>query len=305
MRNVFFGHTGLENMGNSCYLNSVIQCLSNTVFLKNYITNSTFKKEINHKSQREGKIMIHFSYLISALWVGTYGSLRPYGFKQAIGLCEEKFLGNAQQDAHEFLTILLDLLNKDLKSSLRGDDQGTIYKLFNGQYKSTIKCRTCGTKSEPKCEPFLGLSLNLPNQRSTLKKCLDTYFSESEITWACPKCKKNQDSIKMLDITKSPLILVIHLNRNETGLSKKQTFVSFPWSLNLEPYISHKHKNNSYNLYAVSNHIGESVNAGHYTSYCKNSISGNWLQYDDTTVSVVRPQEIQSSAAYILFYTTN
>ena len=56
-----------------------------------------------------------------------------------------------------------------------------------------------------------------------------------------------------------------------------------------------------YDLYAVSNHYG-GMGGGHYTAYCKLNEDGNWYCFDDSHVSAVRPETVQSEAAYVLFY---
>ena len=54
-----------------------------------------------------------------------------------------------------------------------------------------------------------------------------------------------------------------------------------------------------YDLFAVSNHYG-GMGGGHYTAHAKNE--GRWMHFDDSTVTEVRPSEVQSAAAYVLFY---
>ncbi len=58
-----------------------------------------------------------------------------------------------------------------------------------------------------------------------------------------------------------------------------------------------------YDLYSVVNHHGESMNSGHYTSFCRNPVDGIWRHFDDTKVSVVADEsQLVTSGAYILFY---
>jgi ubiquitin C-terminal hydrolase len=57
-----------------------------------------------------------------------------------------------------------------------------------------------------------------------------------------------------------------------------------------------------YDLYAISNHFG-SLNGGHYTAYCKNSLDQEWYNFDDSSVSkVIDEQRVITPAAYLLFY---
>ena len=41
---------------------------------------------------------------------------------------------------------------------------------------------------------------------------------------------------------------------------------------------------------------------GHYTAFMRPGMSSEWLSFDDTKVSVMQPHEVQSAAAYVLFY---
>jgi ubiquitin carboxyl-terminal hydrolase 8 len=57
-----------------------------------------------------------------------------------------------------------------------------------------------------------------------------------------------------------------------------------------------------FQLYAVSNHYG-TMDAGHYTAYCKSAEHNKWFKFDDQDVMEISGNEVRSSAAYILFYT--
>lgn len=58
-----------------------------------------------------------------------------------------------------------------------------------------------------------------------------------------------------------------------------------------------------FNLFAVSNHYGASMDSGHYTAYCKNPEFNKWFKFDDQDVMEINSYEVRNSAAYILFYT--
>lgn len=151
----------------------------------------------------------------------------------------------AQQDSHEFLTILIDWLHSDLQyhQSLAINrqmklspaekaweefvkcKQSKILDLFYGQIKSTVKCTSCYTESAT-YESFSNLSLELvvtsDDRKYQIQQCLKMYFSGEEIHgWNCPKCKIKKTAIKLLNISKLPTILVIHLKR----------FLNFGWKL--------------------------------------------------------------------------
>ena len=131
------GIVGLFNMGNTCYLNSSIQCLSHTPIFRDYFTSKCYLNDINTTNPlgHEGHLAQVFAVLINNIWkkfnqpalpqskrVTTPGSyapinapaLTPKTFKESIGKFSEHFAGNEQHDAQELLAFLLGGLSEDL-----------------------------------------------------------------------------------------------------------------------------------------------------------------------------------------------
>lgn len=73
--------------------------------------------------------------------------------------------------------------------------------------------------------------------------------------------------------------------------------------LNMEGVVKSSNPGYSkFKLYAVSNHYG-TMDAGHYTAYCKNPEFNRWFKFDDQDVMEINGNEVRSAAAYILFFT--
>ncbi|XP_055545273.1 ubiquitin carboxyl-terminal hydrolase 15 isoform X2 [Wyeomyia smithii] len=332
------GLTGLKNLGNTCYMNSILQCLSNSTFLTEYFTEGLFRQHLNGNNKTQGRIAEEVAAVIVTLWTGKYKCIASKNLRYVVGQYERQFGGIEQQDSHEFLTILMDWLHSDLQTVsmkietsldqlppsekawveyLKGKES-YVSQLFYGQIKSTVKCRRCGKESAT-YESFSNLSLELPNDanRCHLNDCLEMYFHGEDIRgWNCPQCKDNQVAIKKLDISRLPSILVIHFKRFyadpdaiSTVYKKKQNYVKFPltefdMSAHIAPSEINRNlrlRNRRYHLYGVSNHYG-SMESGHYTAFCKNSIHQIWYKFDDHMVSSLDVSDVCSSAAYILFY---
>ncbi|XP_014340144.2 ubiquitin carboxyl-terminal hydrolase 43a [Latimeria chalumnae] len=165
----------------------------------------------------------------------------------------------------------------------------------------------------------------------TLDECFQLYTKEEQLApddaWKCPHCKKLQQGMVKLNLWTLPNILIIHLKRfRQVGerRNKLSTLVRFPlsgldmaphvvkrnqgakslltqWSSWKQPYPENHQVDFLYDLYAVCNHHG-SMQGGHYTAYCRNSVDGQWYSYDDSNVESVLEEEVCTRGAYILFY---
>nr|XP_015203406.1 PREDICTED: ubiquitin carboxyl-terminal hydrolase 19 [Lepisosteus oculatus] len=189
------GFTGLVNLGNTCFMNSVIQSLSNTRELRDYFHDRAFETEINCSNPlgTGGRLAIGFAVLLRALWKGTHHAFQPSKLKAIVASKASQFTGYAQHDAQEFMAFLLDGLHEDLNriqnkpytetvdSDGRQDEvvaeeawqrhkmrnDSFIVDLFQGQYKSKLVCPVC-SKVSITFDPFLYLPVPLPQKQKVL-----------------------------------------------------------------------------------------------------------------------------------------
>uniref|UniRef100_A0A2K5V7Y4 ubiquitinyl hydrolase 1 n=1 Tax=Macaca fascicularis TaxID=9541 RepID=A0A2K5V7Y4_MACFA len=319
--------TGLRNLGNTCYMNSILQCLCNAPHLADYFL--TGKAIMSNLLGHKGEVAEEFGIIMKALWTGQYRYISPKDFKITIGKINDQFAGYSQQDSQELLLFLMDGLHEDLNKWLWErimkhcrdcsdhctpawvtDNESIIVALFQGQFKSTVQCLTCHKKSRT-FEAFMYLSLPLAStSKCTLQDCLRLFSKEEKLTdnnrFYCSHCRARRDSLKKIEIWKLPPVLLVHLKRfsyDGRWKQKLQTSVDFPLeNLDLSQYvIGPKNNLKKYNLFSVSNHYG-GLDGGHYTAYCKNAARQRWFKFDDHEVSDISVSSVKSSAAYILFY---
>ncbi|NXI69671.1 UBP50 hydrolase, partial [Anseranas semipalmata] len=257
-----------------------------------------------------------FGYLMSDMWLGEFDCVSPEVFRSALGARYPTFSERTQQDAQEFLICVLNELHEALKKVRAqlwpgpGSETSIITQLFEGQLSYDITCLECKTTTD-KPEIFTVLSLPIPSESTcSLQDCLKCFFQQDKLTWNnqihCSWCGTKQDAAVKATIAKAPQIVIFHLKRFEwQGNYKKKllTDICYPLSnLDLSPYSYPLfHKNSEYSLCAVVNHSGL-LDGGHYTAFCKHSVTKNWYSFDDSQITKIPNSSVQTEAAYLLFY---
>uniref|UniRef100_A0A8D0KQC4 ubiquitinyl hydrolase 1 n=1 Tax=Strix occidentalis caurina TaxID=311401 RepID=A0A8D0KQC4_STROC len=307
------GLTGLRNLGNTCYMNAILQCLCSVPPLVEYfLSGDTFPSK--------GYSAAAFGCLMSDMWCGEFDSVSPEVFYSVLGKQYPTFSKRTQEDAQEFLICVLNELHQALKKVRAqlwcfGDwsvsETSIITQLFEGQLSYEITCLGCKTTTD-RPESFTILSLPIPSKSAcSLQDCLECFFQQDTLTWNnqiyCSWCGTKQDAAVKATITKAPQIIIFHLKRFEWqgwGKRKLSTDICYPLSnLDLSPYSSPLfYKNAEYSLCAVVNHSGF-LNKGHYTAFCKHSVTKNWYSFDDAQITKIPNSSVQTDTAYLLFYT--
>jgi ubiquitin C-terminal hydrolase len=169
------GLCGLQNLGNTCYLNAVVQCLSHTAPLRALILSDQATKSINMESKfgRKGDAVKEVTSLFKRMWSGKHKSVAPYAFKTALDKWTPMFRGYQQQDAHEALAFLLDALHEDTNLSNPNEKPSVIDSIFGGSFQSKLVCPVCATESTSS-ESFQVVSLEMLDNNASASSGLST-----------------------------------------------------------------------------------------------------------------------------------
>ncbi|XVF47045.1 hypothetical protein PTKIN_Ptkin03bG0077700 [Pterospermum kingtungense] len=224
------GLTGLQNLGNTCFMNSAIQCLAHTPKMVDYFLGD-YSREINPDNPlgMNGEISSAFGDLLRKLWAPGATPVAPRTFKSKLARFAPQFNGFNQHDSQELLAFLLDGLHEDLNrvkskpysevkdGEGRQDEEvadeywqnhlarndSIIVDVCQGQFKSTLVCPEC-KKVSTTFDPFMYLSLPLPS--TTLRTmtvtviCTDGTSQPSPFTITVPKSGKLEDLIQALSV---------------------------------------------------------------------------------------------------------
>ena len=330
------GKCGLVNLGNTCFMNSIIQCLRHNYKLNEYFLTNKYLEDVkaSNKKKTQFPILVQWVKLINGIYDGDNCPISPQSFLRTFQLTSIKlerhlFGGFRQNDAQEFLQFLVDSLHESLenkvKISISGDPQNDMdkrhieaYKMYSDYFKSSysplVKYYYGQFMSEISnnhndnisysYDPFCCLSLEIPEGNNvTIYNCLDHFTKQEELEdYREEKHPQGTQYKKRLRIIKSPEHLILFFKRFNRKNRKIQTKITFPLeNFNISKYIYGYDKNDSmYDLYGVSYHMG-GCEGGHYIASCKN-IEGEWYKYDDSRISKISDDNIDNQSAYCVFY---
>jgi len=331
------GLSGLNNLGNTCYINSFVAVLSHTYELNDFLNEEKYKKNLN--TIPESALLIEWNELRKMLWAKNC-TITPNKFIKTIQQIaeikdREMFTGYSQNDLPEFVLFIIDCfhnsLSREIKINISGQvenktdkiavkcfemikkmyskDFSEIWSMFYAVHISEITSLKTDKQLLITPEPYFMIDLPIPsdNKSPTLLDCFDLYVEDEildgENAWFNEKTKKKEDIKKRIQFWSFPDILVIDFKRFNFKNQKNQILINFPLdNLDLSKYVVGYKKNSyKYDLYGVCNHSGSSL-GGHYTAYVKNA-NNKWYHFNDKLVTELKNRDsIVSTKAYCLFY---
>jgi len=317
--------SGLVNLGNSCFMNSCLQCLVYTSPLQNYISSSHHNR--NCVTSSFCLFCQLHKDLPNILGKVKGSSFSPTQIFRSLPKISSCLRPGRQEDAHEFLMNTLDMLQKNaLKCHGRKikdekvKETSIVHRIFGGYLRSQVKCLHCKYESNT-YDACLHLSLEISAGRSVYRALRQFTLSErlsGANQYFCERCNHKRDASKQMTIFEPPLILIIHLKRfsfmsgmnefasfgmySRRGSGKINKHIAYDEALSLEPFMSYKHVGGvNFSLFAVLVHAGMSMNSGHYYSYIK-APDGKWNKMNDSLVRGCTIDDVLEQKAYLLFY---
>ncbi|KAK4484628.1 hypothetical protein RD792_007217 [Penstemon davidsonii] len=265
---------GLRNLGNSCYLNSVLQCLTYTPPLASFCLRflhssictfsslplylSIYACDLGVGKEKKGEcpFCILEKRIVRSLSIEAVSD-SPLRINSCLRIYAEHFRTGRQEDAHEFLRYVIDACHntclrlKKLHQPRRtngvangGDIGGTgetvVQEIFGGALQSQVECLSCGAESI-KVDEIMDISLDILHSGS-LKASLQKFFQPEVLDgnnkYKCDSCKELVAARKQMSILQAPNVLVIQLKRFEGMFGGKiDKPIAFDETLLLSSYM--------------------------------------------------------------------
>uniref|UniRef100_M4BS66 Ubiquitin carboxyl-terminal hydrolase n=1 Tax=Hyaloperonospora arabidopsidis (strain Emoy2) TaxID=559515 RepID=M4BS66_HYAAE len=333
---------GFANLGNTCYLNSVLQCLTYTPCFAQFLLEKTVSASFNggvvpflngHDMSKSSKTLCknglsshHNSSFCSVRCMSrllqlVHGTnavrvVQPKELVMNVRHISKRFRIGRQEDSHEFFRLLLDSMQSSclrkarIKSETHAAASTTfVHRIFGGKLKSSLKCAKCGYVSE-RVDDFLDLSLELSNGVHSVRGALRHFTAVEKLdncnAWKCSSCGKKSCAEKGLTIAACPNVLVIQLKRFDLLCGKIKRHIEFPSLLDIASGMSKNCDDRRRGRTKYELHA-VLVHAG-FSTDCGHyyafvkGASGQWYEMNDDSVRWVSLDTVLEQKAYMLFY---
>ncbi|XP_015084834.2 ubiquitin carboxyl-terminal hydrolase 20-like [Solanum pennellii] len=257
---------GLSNLGNTCFLNAVLQCIMHTVVLLQLLAS------IDHISPYHTIgfcVVCMIRNLVNLSMVGAYDCVSP----------------------------------RKIVSHLREPQDNIVKESFGGRFVSKLRCCNCEYFSVTQ-EPFIDISLDIEDIDS-VPAALNSFTKIEKFEFSCEMCEIHGSFEKQLLVDRAPSVAALHLKRfknNGTDIQKVEKHVSFPLELDMLLYTNEiNNEEMKYDLYAIIVHSGSSMSSGHYYSFIR-CAPNEWYKFNDKQVDFVEEDFVLAQEAYVIFY---
>lgn len=327
-------NNGLVNLGNTCYMNSAIQCLTH-LFIFNQ-DNSEFLKDIGKRNkQNDDELMVEWIGLQEELINNSSNTpVNPSKFlicfMNKIKKYDFYFESFRQNDCEEFINRLVELLHKSIERKISFQIDGTpennmdrlaikamnTWKTFfesnysyiisktYSQLLAITSCTNCDYVSTNH-EPLLVISLEIKENCNSIEDCLSNHIKMDKLDqnnlWKCDKCNQKIQPERKLVFWNLSDVLIIQLKRYNSNGNKINKDIKYSELLDMSKYtINYADKDTLYKLVGICIQDG-GLNGGHYYAICRNN-NNEWYIYNDANVKKIDKKEVYNYKPYCLFY---
>ncbi|XP_049873940.1 ubiquitin carboxyl-terminal hydrolase 36 [Pectinophora gossypiella] len=301
---------GMQNVGNTCYLNSTLQALFHVPAFANWLVSETPHAE--KCNQQEACVICGMRATLMATQKSGGAPIKPWQVYSKLRLICRHLTPGRQEDAHEFLRYLVEAMEKCYLSRIMNSDKLDQYskettplnQILGGYLRSTVRCLACHHLSTT-YQHFQDLLLDI-RKHSTLDEALDSFFSRErleDLGYKCEACNKKVSATKQFFVERAPMVLCIALKRFSLAGGKLSKHVQFRKKITLNKYMYNKNTQQqlSYKLVSLVTHLGPSQNCGHYTAIGQ-APNSNYYQFDDSCVRPLPLSAVLGTNAYIMFF---
>ncbi|OTB08655.1 hypothetical protein M426DRAFT_159173 [Hypoxylon sp. CI-4A] len=297
------GYSGLRNLSNTCYLNSLFTQLFMNIGFRRFMLEGRFRNALTHPLLYETQVLFAF------LQDSRRRFVEPQACVGQIMTYDEVPIDiHNQMDVDEFYSLLFDRWEAQLSSE---SDKKRLRSIYGGELVQQVKSKECEHISE-RIEPFSAIQCDIKGKaglEESLQAYVDGEIMEGDNKYKCSDCDRHVDAVKRACLKDIPDNLIFHLKRFDFNLrnmtrNKINDYFPFPTKIDMQPYTighlsdpSNNTEPDMFELVGILVHSG-TAESGHYYSYIRErptttSGSPSWVEFNDDVVTSWDPSQME------------